>query len=233
MNKIITIKKNSKYNPTVYIDSNDSIGSVDSIDSNISITSINKKQMHESIKYNKISLTAENQSSINNENNINYLNSKIKNISFLKKNIERNKCIHLDNKFFDKEKQLQMIKQLYISNHCEEYNLLKNELKRKINGYKHQDINKKLYDKNLIITLDEVIKKLVISELICVYCKCNIFLLYKNIRDENQWTLDRINNKLCHSNDNTLVSCLKCNLKRRNINMEKFKFTKQLNLIKK
>ena len=26
------------------------------------------------------------------------------------------------------------------------------------------------------------------------------------------WTLDRINNDLSHTNDNTCISCLKCNL---------------------
>ena len=35
------------------------------------------------------------------------------------------------------------------------------------------------------------------------------------VRDEQQWTLDRIDNDKCHSDENTVISCLKCNLQRR------------------
>ena len=38
----------------------------------------------------------------------------------------------------------------------------------------------------------------------------------------------RINNYDEHSNDNTIISCLECNLQRRRKNSEKFKFSKQL-----
>ena len=55
---------------------------------------------------------------------------------------------------------------------------------------------------------------------------------YNNYRDKQQWTLDRIDNDLGHNNENVKIACLECNLKRRRINMEKFLFTKQLNIIK-
>ena len=59
-------------------------------------------------------------------------------------------------------------------------------------------------------------------------------LFFEKVRDEEQWTLDRINNYDEHSNENTIVCCLKCNLQRRRKNSEKFLFTKQLenNIIK-
>ena len=47
------------------------------------------------------------------------------------------------------------------------------------------------------------------------------------------WTLDRIDNDLSHTNNNTCISCLKCNLQKRRRSHEKFKFTKQLKIEKK
>ena len=67
----------------------------------------------------------------------------------------------------------------------------------------------------------------------CVYCNCDMKVFYKNQREPTQWTLDRINNNIDHSDNNTVVSCLKCNLERRRRNMKDFKFTKQLSIIKK
>ena len=107
-----------------------------------------------------------------------------------------------------------------------------NELQQKINNYKQQDIKKNIYNVILLITLDELLEKLVISKLKCYYCRLNIKIMYSNVREPLQWTLDRIDNDKCHSNDNTLISCLKCNLKRRRIDCDKFIFTKQLKLKK-
>ena len=76
-------------------------------------------------------------------------------------------------------------------------------------------------------------EKLVLSKLRCTYCRDNVLFIYKQIREEKQWTLDRINNSIGHSNKNTVIACLKCNLERRNINDKKFLFTKQMRLIKK
>jgi len=47
-----------------------------------------------------------------------------------------------------------------------------------------------------------------------------------------QWTLDRIDNDMGHNNNNTVISCLGCNLQRRTTNQDKFLFTKQLKLKK-
>ena len=60
----------------------------------------------------------------------------------------------------------------------------------------------------------------------CYYCNLNIFFIFEKIRENKQWTLDRLNNYDEHTNQNTIISCLKCNLQRRRKNSEKFKFTK-------
>ena len=64
-------------------------------------------------------------------------------------------------------------------------------------------------------------------------CKKVMLLMYEQPREKMQWTLDRINNGIGHHNDNVVISCLKCNLKKRTTDSEKFKFTKQMRLIKK
>ena len=69
--------------------------------------------------------------------------------------------------------------------------------------------------------------------MLCFYCKCQLYILYKIARELTQWTVDRINNDEGHNKDNFVISCLNCNIKRRNTNSSKFLFTKQLQLVKK
>ena len=101
-------------------------------------------------------------------------------------------------------------------------------LKNKLDSYKQQD-KKKTYDTyDDFITLENIIDKLVAYNMKCYYCNNKTLILFKNLRDDYQWTLDRLNNYDEHSNANTIICCLKCNLQRRRKNSEKFKFTKQL-----
>lgn len=109
---------------------------------------------------------------------------------------------------------------------------IQREINRKISGYKQQDIKNEIYEEKLLINMEDVLEKLVASKLKCLYCKCKVNIIYKCVREDTQWTLDRIDNDLCHSSSNTIISCLKCNLKRRNIDKEKFLFTKNLNIKK-
>ena len=101
-------------------------------------------------------------------------------------------------------------------------------LKNKLDSYKQQD-KKKTYDAyDNFITLENIIEKLVAYNMRCYYCNSKTLILFKNVRTNYQWTLDRLNNYDEHSNANTIICCLKCNLQRRRKNSEKFKFTKQL-----
>ena len=84
-----------------------------------------------------------------------------------------------------------------------------------------------------LISQEELIEKLLISKLKCYYCKCVCLLLYNNVREKKQWTLDRINNDVGHYNDNVVISCLECNIKKRRMNDNDFKFIKQMKIIKK
>ena len=110
---------------------------------------------------------------------------------------------------------------------------VKKELERKIKSYKMQDIKKNKLDEEKLIKIDECIDKLVLSKMKCYYCLENMLLVYENVREPKQWTLDRIDNNKGHITENVVISCLDCNLKRRTMNDKKFKFSKQMKIIKK
>lgn len=144
---------------------------------------------------------------------------------------ERDCMTPLPDYVFDNRFQIQMINKLYLDSDFEYKKELLREIDKKILSYKNQDINKKKYENNNI-SQTQTIEKIVASKLKCYYCKCNMKLFYKKVRDINQWTLDRINNDLPHQNDNVITCCLKCNLQRRKQNKDKFLFTKQLKIVK-
>jgi hypothetical protein len=124
--------------------------------------------------------------------------------------------------------QLALIQKLYKGTLFYEQKYFSQALKNKLDCYKQQDIKKKYDDYNNFITLENIIEKLATSEMLCFYCNVKTLILYKNSREQCQWTLDRINNYDEHSNSNTIICCLKCNLQRRRKNSAKFKFSKQL-----
>ena len=124
--------------------------------------------------------------------------------------------------------QLSLIQKLYKGTAFYEQKYFSQALKIKLDCYKQQDIKKKYDDYNNFITLENIIEKLANSSMLCFYCNVKTLILFKNSRESCQWTLDRINNYDEHSNSNTIICCLKCNLQRRRKNSAKFKFSKQL-----
>jgi len=106
------------------------------------------------------------------------------------------------------------------------------QINRKIYSYKHQDLLKKLYNKDKFITFKSVINKMIECGLLCYYCNQKMYVLYDICREMNQWSVDRIDNTKGHNFDNFYLACLECNLKRRTKSDIKFLFTKQLKIIK-
>lgn len=151
----------------------------------------------------------------------------------IQKKVEVKKDVSSNLNIFNSNEQISMINQIYLGEKFKDDKLIRKNLKQKINSYKQQDLRKDRYDSNTFIKYDELLEKLVISKLICEYCRCRVLLMYANKREDKQWTLDRINNDDGHSNSNTIISCLKCNLERRCKNDKKFLFSKQMRLIKK
>jgi hypothetical protein len=110
--------------------------------------------------------------------------------------------------------------------------LLKSEIEKKLSSYRHQDDMKKKSTILPLINFEETITKLIECDLSCYYCKETCFLFYEKVRDEKQWTLDRIDNDSGHNKDNVVICCLKCNLDRRKIASNSYLFTRQLVLRK-
>jgi hypothetical protein len=145
-----------------------------------------------------------------------------KQVYFIKNIMEKEK---------EKEKEKENVKEEYEKIMEEE--LIIKEIERKIISYKHQDIEKKILEQENIIDLKTIVLSLNEVNIKCYYCECQMLVLYKNVREPTQWTVDRIDNKKGHNKDNFILSCLSCNLKRRCRSKENFLFTKQLNIIKK
>lgn len=85
-------------------------------------------------------------------------------------------------------------------------------VRTKIRGYTSQD-NKK----RLVTSLEPgmIFEKLVIAQGKCKYCKGNVWIKDYPARCRSQWTLDRKDNSKGHTCENTVISCLDCNLRRR------------------
>lgn len=135
--------------------------------------------------------------------------------------------------YYTYNKQVQIVNMLFLKDENMEHKLFfEREITKKINSYKKQDINKDRYEADKLVSLDEVIEMLTTSKLKCNYCNDEVLLIYKNVREKKQWTLDRKNNDIGHNRGNVVISCLDCNLKRRCTDMKKFQFTKQLKIVK-
>ena len=139
-----------------------------------------------------------------------------------------NKELLLDNK-----KQINILNKLYLKEEYEGIKTVKKSIEKKIKGYENQDIKKDKLNKKKLIKYEDLLEILVISKLKCYYCKCDCLLMYDNVREKKQWTLDRLDNEEGHNRDNVVVSCLECNLKKGTMDDKKFKFAKQMRIIKK
>jgi len=143
------------------------------------------------------------------------------------------KTFEMDNCEYEHEKQVSSVNQYFLNGFCTSEKYLLRELKNKQNSYKGQDKKKEIFDEKFFISIDKIIELLVESKLKCYYCKEKIFIFYKHIREPKQWTLDRIDNDEGHNMENCVISCLKCNIQRKTLDDKKFRFTKQMVIIKK
>lgn len=131
---------------------------------------------------------------------------------------------------YDISYQIQYIDNIFNDISFQHDKYIHNELKKKYNSYKQQDKLKHKFNPESHISYTEMIHKLYESRLKCYYCNCNVCIIYNKKKTTNQWSLERFNNNIGHYNNNTCISCLKCNLQRRTNNHEYFKFSKQINI---
>ena len=143
---------------------------------------------------------------------------------------------HFQEYDYNIDKQLELVRELQLdgdkNNTTQKNRFLLSQIKGKIQGYKTQDIQKNKLDVGKLIDLPYVVNKLIDCGLLCYYCKDPMLVWYKHTRDPKQWSLDRIDNDYGHNKGNVEISCLSCNIKRRCMYHDRFRFTKQLILTK-
>jgi hypothetical protein len=102
------------------------------------------------------------------------------------------------------------------------------EIYKKLSGYRYQDIKKGIYNFTLFVNILYVLKLLIESKLKCYYCNENVNVIYENRRDPSQWSLERIYNNEGHNCNNVVIACLKCNLRRKTMLMQRYVETKKM-----
>jgi 5-methylcytosine-specific restriction endonuclease McrA len=111
---------------------------------------------------------------------------------------------------------------------CEAKTMIVKQIHQKIAGYKYQDLQNEIYSESKFVNYLQVVDLLKSSNLTCYYCQNPVQLLYEYVRESNQWTLERLDNKHGHNFDNVVIACLGCNLRRRTMYPERFLYTKQI-----
>lgn len=171
------------------------------------------------------------------------INIKNKDVLEVKERNKTKKRVVADKWTFDKdyyysyENQLRMMQQIqankYLSLLDEPVSkIVLQQIQKKISGYKQQDLIKNKYREDLFLHLKAIIDEMILCELKCYYCSCEMDVLYDISREGKQWSVDRIDNDHGHNIGNFYLACLECNLKRRRRSDSKFLFTKQLTLVK-
>lgn len=89
-------------------------------------------------------------------------------------------------------------------------------VKQKVASYTRQDIKmNRVTDEN--VTVENVERKLRACDMRCFYCGIKM-----ETSGRVQWTLDRKENHIAHTDTNTVVACLQCNLKKRRQETQRF-----------
>jgi hypothetical protein len=166
----------------------------------------------------------------------------IKDKSAIKEIVSKEKSVRkvmeewkLDPKYLEREIQMECVINMNEQNVpvepqvCQEF---RRQVCAKISGYKSQDMKKNLYDESKFVKFEDVLRLMANKKMMCFYCQKQALLFYEHVRDNYQWTLDRIDNKMGHNTDNVEIACLNCNLRRRTMYHERYVFTKQMCVVK-
>jgi NAD-dependent dihydropyrimidine dehydrogenase PreA subunit len=154
----------------------------------------------------------------------------MKHIIFNKPLVKQTHRKELKNIDFDHLEKLQKIKNKEPMD--DDMKNILSEIRKKHYAYKSQDKIKHKFDDIQHITLDQLIDKILESNLKCYYCEKELLLIYNKLKDTSQWSLERLDNNKGHYNENTCIACLHCNLSRRTDNYIEFKKGKMLRIVK-
>lgn len=110
--------------------------------------------------------------------------------------------------------------------------LMAQQIQTKLSGYRSQDVEKGMYDAAAFIDYDTVKEALIACNMCCRYCNARVKILYDEVRDRTQWTVDRIHNGAGHNKGNFVIACLGCNLHRRCRRADEYNATKRMVIVK-
>lgn len=104
---------------------------------------------------------------------------------------------------------------------------IKSEIIKKLQTYSRTDVSRCLPGGG-VPSWEDICELILVQKCRCKYCHSEVLMLYGNRRDPLQWSLDRIDNDKSHHKENIVMSCLCCNLKRRNRDATEFYNSKNL-----
>jgi hypothetical protein len=116
--------------------------------------------------------------------------------------------------------------------------IMKMQMRQKLSGYRSQDVEKGLFDKDAFLDLPYLLNMLIDHDVdsttpcLCYYCKEPVFITYSYKREPKQWTVERINNSIGHNKGNCVIACLTCNVRRKTMYHERYVMTKQMVVVK-
>jgi hypothetical protein len=101
---------------------------------------------------------------------------------------------------------------------CGEAKAVRTEFRGKLSVYRSGDLKRwgeGCLTKENTPTWEDIAMMMVEKQCKCFYCHVPYIVRYKNVHDPLQWSVDRIDNSKPHSKGNIVISCLRCNLRRR------------------
>jgi len=107
---------------------------------------------------------------------------------------------------------------------------IRQEIKGKLSSHKSYDQSRGMDEP--LATDTEILYKMLLQKERCFYCHCLFHVLYQDRFDPFQWSIDRIDNSKGHTSTNTVITCLRCNLRRRTREAGEFYRDRNLNVIK-
>ena len=81
----------------------------------------------------------------------------------------------------------QTLNQVSCLNKDKEMKTMNREIERKIYGYKHQDIEKNIYEPSEFLSFQNIIQQMMNCKMKCYYCDCEMFLLYEKVLESKQY----------------------------------------------
>jgi hypothetical protein len=88
-------------------------------------------------------------------------------------------------------------------------------LRRKLYEYRKQDRENGCHNRKTAISAEETVQLVAKANGKCAHCKRVVSFVKNGAMRGDGFSLDRKNNEIGHTRENCVVSCLKCNVKRR------------------